>query len=185
MLQSQPALPTFAAGATLEATSLRKEENLPVYFLANGEERLSPIKIGRTNSLKRRMSELQTGNPVQLRLLGYIETTEDASLEAQLHREFYQKRLSGEWFDIEAEEIVPVLLSAGAAAYAPPEDAIFEFESYDRSGIPCFVRGAAWLDLQVEELCPSCGCFGGIHYQGGPAGEICLRCGYMPTHHDA
>ena len=157
---------------------------LPVYFLANGEERLSPIKIGRTNSLKRRMSELQTGNPIQLRLLGYIETKADASLEAQLHREFHQKRRSGEWFDIVAEEIVPFLLSAGAAAYVPPEDAIFEFESYDRSGVPCLVRGAAWLDLQAEDLCPSCGCFGGIHYQGGPAGEICLGCGYMPADHE-
>jgi hypothetical protein len=157
---------------------------LPVYFLANGETRLSPIKIGRTNSLKRRMSELQTGNPVQLRLLGYIESREDAALEATLHREFHQRRGSGEWFNIEAEEIVPLLLAAGTAAYVPPEDAVFEFEGNDRSGVPYFVRAAAWLDFEVHELCPSCGCFGGIHFQGGPAGDICLSCGYMPAHHE-
>lgn len=145
---------------------------------------MCPIKIGRTNSLKRRMSELQTGNPVQLRLLGYIETGDEASLEAKLHQEFRRKRGSGEWFNIEANEIVPFLLDAGSAAYVPPEDAIFEFESNDHSGVPCYVRGAAWLDLEIEELCPCCGCFGGIHYQGGPAGDICLHCGYMPAHHE-
>jgi len=157
---------------------------LPVYFLANGEAQLCPIKIGRTNSLKRRMSELQTGNPVQLRLLGYIVSSEEAALEARLHREFQQKRGHGEWFYIEAEEIIPSLLSAGAAAYVPREDAVFEFEGNDGSGVPCFVRGAAWLDLEVDELCPSCGCFGGIHCQGGPAGDICLSCGYMPAYHE-
>ncbi|MEP1380944.1 MAG: GIY-YIG nuclease family protein [Paracoccaceae bacterium] len=161
-----------------------RKKALPVYFVANGELQLCPIKIGRTNSLKRRMSELQTGNPVQLRLLGYIETGDEASLEAKLHREFRRKRGSGEWFNVEANEILPFLLDAGSAAYVPPEDAIFEFESNDRSGVPCFVRGAAWLDLEIDELCPSCGCFGGIHYQGGPAGDICLHCGYMPAHHE-
>ncbi len=100
---------------------------------------MSPIKIGRTKSFKRRMSNLQTGNPVKLRLLAYIESTESAALEAKLHREFCQKRGNGEWFDIEAEEIIPFLLSAGVAAYVPPEDAVFEFESYDRSGVPCYV----------------------------------------------
>jgi hypothetical protein len=162
----------------------KKENTLPVYFIANGEAQLSPIKIGRTNSLKRRMSELQTGNPVQLRLLGYIESGDEVSLEAELHQKFCQERRSGEWFNIEAEKIVPFLLAAGTAAYVPPEDAVFEIESNDRSGVPCFVRGAAWLNLEVDQLCPSCGCFGGIHYQGGPAGDICLRCGYMPAHHE-
>lgn len=184
MLPSQPALPPFAASITSEASYLRKVKILPVYFLANEEERLSPIKIGRTNPLKDRMSELQTGDPVRLRLLEYIEAREDAFLEAQLHREFHQKRRSGEWFDIEAEAIVPFLSKAGAAAYVPPEDAVVEFKSYDRSGVACFAREAAWLDLEVEELCPSCGCFGRIYHHSGPACEICLGCGYMPAHHE-
>lgn len=157
---------------------------MPVYFIANGEAQLSPIKIGRTNSLKRRMSKLQTGNPVQLRLLGYIESADEAALEAKLHQKFRQERESGEWFNIEAKEIVPFLLAAGTAAYVPPEDAVFEFESNDRSGVPCFVRGAAWLDLEIDELCPYCRRFGGIHYQSGPAVDICLRCGCMPAHHE-
>ncbi|WP_369077070.1 GIY-YIG nuclease family protein [Cognatishimia coralii] len=90
MLHPQPALPPFAASARLGTGSQEKVQVLPVYFLANGEVQLSPIKIGRTNSLKRRMSELQTGNPVQLRLLGYIESEEEVWLEAKLHREFCQ-----------------------------------------------------------------------------------------------
>ncbi|MCE8439693.1 hypothetical protein [Rhodovulum sulfidophilum] len=81
---------------------------------------------------------------------------------------------------IEAEEIVPDLLAAGTEAYAPPEDAVFQFNGNDHSGVPEFVRGAGWLDLELEELCPSCGWFGGVHYQESPATEICLRCGYMP-----
>lgn len=168
----------------LRPSSLKKENILPVYFIANGEKRLSPIKIGRTNSLKRRMTELQTGNPVPLRLLGYVKSREDASLENELHHFFYERRGSGEWFDIEAEDIVPFLLAAGSSAYVPPEDAVFEFEGNDSSGVPSFVRGAAWLHHEIDGLCPSCGCFGGIHYQGGPAGDICFRCGYMPAHHE-
>jgi len=157
---------------------------LPVYFIANGYVDLRPIKIGRTNSIKRRVSELQTGNPVKLRLLGYIESCDETQLESELHHEFSQMRGSGEWFDIGAIEIVPYLRSAGTAAYAPPKDAVFEFVGNDRSGIPEFVRGAEWLPLEVDELCPSCGCFGGVHYQDAPGGEICLSCGFMPDHHE-
>lgn len=145
---------------------------------------LSPIKIGRTNSLKRRMSNLQTGNPIPLRLLGYILSKEEVSLEKELHSEFHAKRRSGEWFDIETEDIVPFLLAAGSSAFAPTEDVVFEFDSNDHSGFPSFVRGAAWLDLELDELCPSCGCFGGCRYQSGPAGDICLSCGYMPAYHE-
>lgn len=56
-------------------------------------------KIGRTNSLKRRMSELRTGNP-GLKLKAVIRPHDDVMCETAMHAVYRHVRVQGtEWFD--------------------------------------------------------------------------------------
>ncbi len=56
-----------------------------------------PIKIGKSLDPQKRVTGMQTGSPVPLRLLAQIvEAAED--LEETLHADFAHLRLHGEWF---------------------------------------------------------------------------------------
>ena len=58
----------------------------------------SPIKVGKSDRpLKRRIDQLQTGNPRQLVVLHVLVGGFD--LEWQLHNKLKRARLVGEWFD--------------------------------------------------------------------------------------
>jgi len=60
-----------------------------------------PIKIGVTSNLERRICQLQTGNPFQVRYVAanYYESKKEAmEKERQLHNTFSKSRLMGEWF---------------------------------------------------------------------------------------
>jgi uncharacterized protein YozE (UPF0346 family) len=66
-----------------------------IYFIQSGTS--GPIKIGYTaSSVERRLSNLQTGHPEKLILLVSIEG--NRSLEKQLHNQFNNHHLIGEWF---------------------------------------------------------------------------------------
>lgn len=65
-----------------------------IYFVRAGDRGL--IKIGRTDRLERRLSQLQNGNHLELRLLGYAHG--DTAEEKSLHRRFAAGRIRGEWF---------------------------------------------------------------------------------------
>ena len=49
---------------------------MPVYFLGEDENGCSPVKIGIAKNIEARKRDLQTGNPLELRLLGWIETVD-------------------------------------------------------------------------------------------------------------
>ena len=65
-----------------------------VYFIqaANG----GPIKIGKATNPISRMRELQTSFYEQFRIVGIIKL--DYTIEADIHEEFSEFRLRGEWF---------------------------------------------------------------------------------------
>ena len=73
-----------------------------VYFVqgVNG----GPIKIGYSAYLDKRLSNLQTGNAEQLKMIAYIPG--DIGLEKRLHKKFdkYRIRPDGEWF-VDCEDI--------------------------------------------------------------------------------
>ena len=73
-----------------------------VYFI--GPEG-GPIKIGITTNVGQRLESLQTGSPVKLKV--HAVARAGRSLERAYHRYFDERRLSGEWFelnkDLEAE----------------------------------------------------------------------------------
>jgi len=70
-----------------------------VYFIEAAGSNL--VKIGSAVSPESRVRTLQTGSPVQLRLLG--STPGGESHERDLHRRFSHLRSHGEWFRSEPE----------------------------------------------------------------------------------
>lgn len=70
-----------------------------VYFVSDGEY----IKIGISNNMKSRLSQLQTGNPKKLEVLCLIPVKNEISakkLEQKLHIVYQRFSVCGEWFDI-------------------------------------------------------------------------------------
>ena len=63
-----------------------------VYFVQSGDF----VKIGFSKAIESRLTSLQTGNPVALKLLTTV--TGPASLERMFHDLFAAHRTSGEWF---------------------------------------------------------------------------------------
>jgi hypothetical protein len=55
------------------------------------------LKIGYTKNIHKRLSQLQTSNPVKLEVLHLIEGNTD--LEKELHQSFGHLVVSGEWFE--------------------------------------------------------------------------------------
>jgi hypothetical protein len=89
----------------------RKERNQHVYFIQSIHG--GPIKIGIAMDVASRLSELQIGNPYQLRIIGIIENA-GKSREANLHAHFAKSRLCGEWFE-ESEELLEVIRNEARA----------------------------------------------------------------------
>lgn len=77
---------------------------MPIYFAQ--DTHTDHIKIGVAEDIKKRISQLQTGNPNEIRVLlmigcpngqtGYRER--DLAIERELHHRFARYRVSGEWF---------------------------------------------------------------------------------------
>lgn len=76
-----------------------KERDGVVYFVQAGPG--GPIKVGWTQDVDRRISELQTANAKKLVLLGTVSGTMET--EASLHARFSHLRLEAEWFRDSAE----------------------------------------------------------------------------------
>lgn len=72
----------------------RKKKDEFLYILSCGDM----IKIGVTNDITSRLSTLQTGNPIEIKL-EYIEQRKEAyKVEAYLHQMFSPYHIKGEWF---------------------------------------------------------------------------------------
>jgi hypothetical protein len=67
-----------------------------IYFIESGAG--GPIKIGYARSVEGRRGNLQCGNPVELRLLAYVEVDHHEDEERELHRRFAAHSIRGEWF---------------------------------------------------------------------------------------
>ena len=76
-----------------------KPETTFVYFITDGWY----IKIGVANNVEKRLLQLQTGNAHNLLVLLRVPFTDSYAAyraEKEFHREYSEKRLVGEWFDI-------------------------------------------------------------------------------------
>lgn len=81
--------------------------NESVYIIQHGET--SWFKIGKTSgSLRKvldRLSALQSGNPVDLHLFGYIRCSDSDTVEDRIHCLFHKHHHQGEWFDLSPERL--------------------------------------------------------------------------------
>lgn len=90
---------------------MKKNENVEiVYVLQNGDT--NQYKIGITNNLNKRMAQLQTGCPGELKIIKVFHTDkryQARGLEMALHHKFETEgkriRLGGEWFTLNQEDI--------------------------------------------------------------------------------
>jgi hypothetical protein len=64
-----------------------------VYFIRMGDD--GPIKIGKAHDPAKRLFSLQTGNPLELKMLLLVRNSE---LEPAFHEKFWDYRIRGEWF---------------------------------------------------------------------------------------
>jgi hypothetical protein len=73
-----------------------------VYLIKCGEF----YKIGKTTNLEKRIKQLTTGNPYPLVLVNSIYSLDIDSLEKSFHSYYRQKRIIGEWFKLNFEEVL-------------------------------------------------------------------------------
>ncbi|GLQ82653.1 hypothetical protein GCM10007881_61760 [Mesorhizobium huakuii] len=149
---------------------------MPVYFIVECGNARKALKIGRATDIQKRRRNLQTGNPAELLIIGWIVAEDEVAFEHALHQRFQHQRRGGEWFEIEPADIQPILLRAGIRGFVAKNADAFEIIGYDRDGITEFVGIWDWGDLEYEECCPFCGCCCGIHYQEVSSLHHCLNC---------
>ena len=155
---------------------------MPVYFIVNNEHHDHsglPVKIGRSKDIKRRLRNLQTGSSSELRLMGWMETGDDKSLESDLHDRYAGQRLPhGEWFTWTPDVVLNEIKSHRLEGYIATQQNAFEIVSLDRDGIPEYVGAWKWLDVEDSEFCPQCGC--GLQYnENYGSTDWCLKCGII------
>lgn len=72
-----------------------------VYLLKSGKY----YKIGSTNNPDRRQYEIGLQLPEKIHHIHSIETDDPSGIEAYWHNRFREKRMEGEWFDLQASDI--------------------------------------------------------------------------------
>lgn len=101
-----------------------------VYFIQCGPG--GPIKIGVARNVKKRMAQLQTGQPYTLELLATMPG--NVTVEQRLHLKLRAHRMSGEWFEPHENVLAEVRRAQPVEeAVAVEEDRLATPEEMDRS----------------------------------------------------
>jgi hypothetical protein len=146
---------------------------MPVYFIIDSIH--AHIKIGKSTNVRRRIQQLQTGNPVTLHLMGWIDSGDDDALERSLHEKYSKLRgAGGEWFAITSTEVLSELTRH--VGYVPQRNDAFKIIGFDRDGIPEYVGAWDWGDLELHECCPFCGSLSGMHFEQASQMHYCQKC---------
>ena len=72
-----------------------------VYLMKSGKF----YKIGHTNSIDRRQYEIGMQMPEGIEPIHSIRTDDPSGIEAYWHNRFKSKRMNGEWFDLDANDV--------------------------------------------------------------------------------
>jgi hypothetical protein len=155
---------------------------MSVYFIAENESddyNSLLVKIGRSGDIQARLRTLQTGNPSELKLMGWIESDDDNQLELTLHKQYLDQRRRLEWFYLQPEDVINELKSHGLRAYIAKEKNTFEIKSRDKDGVPEYYGPWKWAGVDDSEFCPKCGCSCGLQYNENYGTDRCLKCGII------
>lgn len=132
------------------------------------EGETTPVKIGVAKNTKVRLAQLQTGNPQQLEVKAQYEArsrTEAQVWESNAHDIFADKRLSGEWFSITADDVegedwaTDKRLKKSEAATPIARPAITNFEP-NHPYVPSCLRNRSPEQMSPEERLEFWACFG-------------------------
>jgi hypothetical protein len=81
-----------------------------IYVVQSGP---GPVKVGIAGRVAQRLSQLRVSSPVPLHLFFCAETDDDvASLEKRTHRILRDSHMSGEWFNVTAQEAAHAVVQA-------------------------------------------------------------------------
>lgn len=149
---------------------------MPAYFIGEQEGNCCRIKIGVAKDIERRRSNLQTGNPSELCLLGWINNEETFALERSLHRLFHDSHVRGEWFAIQPADVLPILQRAFRDGFVAKNADAFQIVGYDRDAVPEYIGVWEWGDLEIDECCPFCGCMCGMAFKDASQMYHCISC---------
>lgn len=156
---------------------------MKVYFILEENDADWRMKIGRATNLRGRRGALQTGNSRPLKVVGWIDTENGAAVEKRLHVKYADRNIARdtggtarEWFYLQPADILEDLQDAGIEGFVEKNADAFEVIGHDRDGVPEYLGVWDWSSLELEECCPFCGCFCGMHFQDASQMFYCLSC---------
>ena len=77
-----------------------------IYLICDPSTDCFKIGVTRNKDIKERINKLQTGNSEELFITTYYKHKYPFRLEKLLHLKFADKRVKGEWFALDAKDIV-------------------------------------------------------------------------------
>ena len=77
-----------------------------IYLISSETNGQKLYKIGITKrAIEVRMKELKTGNAAELAIVDSFQSKWATKIEANLHRQFKPKKISGEWFQLAEQDL--------------------------------------------------------------------------------
>ena len=68
-------------------------------------------KIGQSKSFEKRMMEIKISSPHPINVIYKFHTNHGLEIEGVLHQQFEDKKVSGEWFDLDREDLYDIYIS--------------------------------------------------------------------------
>ncbi len=156
---------------------------MPVYFILEENDADWRMKIGRATNLRGRRGALQTGNSRPLKVVGWIDTANAGETEKRLHAKYADRNIARdggstarEWFYLQPADILNDLQRAGIEGFVEKNADAFEVVGHDRDGVAEYLGVWDWSSLELDECCPFCGCFCGMHFQDASQMYHCINC---------
>jgi hypothetical protein len=132
-----------------------------LYVIGAGD---SIVKIGRSMSPPARLRNIQTGNPMKLRILHVVPGA--GHLEDDVHQEFSVRHLGGEWFNFgESDPVAEVCKAIEKVQEKIAKAAAREARrAEDRANGTVSADPPTWNWKQLEPRDDACGEFGCSHF---------------------